>query len=115
MFGDIPYSQALKGDENVSSPIYDKQEDIYLNILNDLKAANGLITASTPNIQGDIVFSGNMQQWKRVINTLSLRVLMSLSIKENDTKFEVKKRFAEIVNNPTEFPILTSNADKCTA
>ncbi|MDN3588529.1 SusD/RagB family nutrient-binding outer membrane lipoprotein [Pedobacter aquatilis] len=111
MFGDIPYSQALKGDENVPSPVYDKQEDIYFNILNDLKAANGLITANTPNIQGDIVFNGNMQQWKRVINTLSLRVLMSLSIKENDARFEVKKRFAEIVANPTEYPILTSNAD----
>ncbi|TCD28671.1 SusD/RagB family nutrient-binding outer membrane lipoprotein [Pedobacter psychrodurus] len=111
MFGDIPYSQALKGDENVSAPVYDKQEDIYLSILNDLKVANGLITASTPNIQGDIVFNGNMQQWKRVINSLSLRILMSLSIKENDTRFEVKKRFAEIVNNSTEYPILTGNSD----
>lgn len=111
MFGDIPYSQALKGDENVAAPVYDKQEDIYLNILNDLKAANGLITASTPNITGDIVYGGNMQQWKRAINSLSLRVLMSLSIKENDTRFEVKKRFAEIVNSPSEYPILTGNAD----
>ncbi|WP_344765459.1 SusD/RagB family nutrient-binding outer membrane lipoprotein [Pedobacter ginsengiterrae] len=111
MFGDIPYSQALKGDENVSSPAYDKQEDIYLNILNDLKAANGMITATTPSLQGDIVFNGNMQQWKRTINSLSLRVLMSLSIKENDTRFEIKKRFAEIVNNPTEYPILTANTD----
>ncbi|RZM19865.1 MAG: SusD/RagB family nutrient-binding outer membrane lipoprotein, partial [Pedobacter sp.] len=111
MFGDIPYSEALKGDDNVSTPVYDKQEDIYLSILNDLKTANGMITANTPNIQGDIVYGGNMQLWKRAINTLSLRVLMSLSIKENDAKFEVKKRFAEIVNGPTEYPILTGNAD----
>lgn len=111
MFGDIPYSQALKGDEQISTPQYDKQEDIYLSILNDLKAANGLISSSTPGIQGDIIFSGNMQQWKRAINSLSLRVLMSLSIKENDSRFEVKKRFAEIVNNPTEFPVFTGNTD----
>ncbi|TCD00293.1 SusD/RagB family nutrient-binding outer membrane lipoprotein [Pedobacter frigidisoli] len=111
MFGDIPYSQALKGDENLSTPIYDKQEDIYLSILNDLKAANGMIATNTPAIQGDIVFNGNMQQWKRAINSLSLRVLMSLSIKENDARFEVKKRFAEIVNSPAEFPIFTGNTD----
>jgi hypothetical protein len=94
-----------------SSHQYDKQEDIYLAILNDLQQANSQITASTPAVQGDIVYSGNMQQWKRAINTLSLRVLMSLSLKENNTKLEVKRRFAEIINNPATFPVLTGNAD----
>ncbi|RNL52192.1 SusD/RagB family nutrient-binding outer membrane lipoprotein [Pedobacter jejuensis] len=111
MFGDIPYTQALKGDEAVTTPIYDKQEDIYLGILNDLKTANSLIATTTPNVAGDIVYSGNMQQWKKAINSLSLRVLLSLSIKENDTKLEVKKRFAEIVNAPATYPIMVSNTD----
>jgi len=110
-FGDIPYKEALSGDVNITTPVYDKQEDIYLGILNDLQAANSLITTSTPAVQGDIVYNGNMQQWKRAINTLSLRVLISLSHKENDTRFEIKRRFAEIVNNPAIFPILTGNAD----
>ncbi len=111
IFGDIPYSEALKGDENISVPKYDKQQDIYLNILNDLKLANGMINANTESLKGDIVFNGNMQQWKKTINSLSLRVLMSLSIKENDSKYEIKKRFAEIVNNPNEYPIFTGNID----
>ncbi len=111
MFGDIPYSQALKGDDNNSIPAYDKQEDIYLNILNELKAAGEQITGSTAAVQNDIVYNGNMQQWKRAINTLSLRVLMSLSLKENDTRYEIKRRFAEIVNNPGQYPLMTSNAD----
>lgn len=110
-FGDIPYSQALKGDEGMNMPVYDKQEDIYLNILNELKAANGLITSGTTAVQGDIVYNGNMQQWKRAINALSLRVLMSLSIKESNAKIDVKKRFAEIVNNPSDYPLYTSNDD----
>ncbi|MBS7567085.1 SusD/RagB family nutrient-binding outer membrane lipoprotein [Mucilaginibacter sp. Bleaf8] len=111
MFGDIPYNQALKGDESISVPAYDKQEDIYLSILNDLKAANDQITGSTPAIQNDIVYNGNMQQWKRAINSLSLRVLLSLSLKENDARYEIKKRFADIVNNPNQYPVFTSNTD----
>jgi hypothetical protein len=111
LFGDIPYSEALKGDESNYTPVYDNQQDIYLSILNDLKAANDLITASTTPVQGDIIFNGNMQQWKQAINSLSLRVLMSLSIKENNTTLDIKKRFADIVNNTTQYPILTGNAD----
>jgi hypothetical protein len=111
MFGDIPYTDALKGEEHINTPTYDKQEDIYLNILNDLKLANSLITTTTPNISGDIVYNGNMQQWKKAINSLSLRVLMSLSIKENDAKIEVKKRFAEIAGSASTYPIMLSNAD----
>jgi hypothetical protein len=111
LFGDIPYSEALKGDESNYTPVYDNQQDIYLSILNDLKAANDLITASTTPVQGDIIFNGNMQQWKQAINSLSLRVLMSLSIKENNTTLDIKKRFADIVKNTTQYPILTGNAD----
>jgi hypothetical protein len=110
-FGDIPYSEALKGEEGVYTPAYDKQEDIYLSILNDLKAANDLITASTEPVLGDIVYNGNMQQWKSAINSLSLRVLLSLSVKANDAKYDIKNRFADIVNNPAQFPIMTGNAD----
>jgi hypothetical protein len=111
MFGDIPYTDALKGEENVSTPKYDQQQEIYLNILNELKSANELITASTPAVLGDIVYSGNMQQWKKAINSLSLRVLMSLSKRANEPALEVPKRFADIVNNPAQYPIYASNAD----
>lgn len=110
-FGDIPYTDALKGEDGLNSPAYDKQEDIYLNILNDLKAANDLINASTASVQGDIVYNGNMQRWKRAINSLSLRVLMSMSVHENDTRFDIKKRFADIVNTPATYPLYTSNDD----
>jgi hypothetical protein len=111
MFGDIPYTDALKGEENVNKPTYDKQEDIYFNILNELKLANSLITSSSANISGDIVYNGNIQQWKKAINSLSLRVLMSLSLKDANTKLEVRKRFAEIANDAATYPIMVSNTD----
>jgi len=110
-FGDIPYTDALKGEENSYTPAYDKQQDIYLSILNDLKAANELITNGMASVQGDIVYHGNMQQWKKAINSLSLRVLISLSIKENDAALGIKQRFANIVNNPNQYPVFTGNID----
>lgn len=111
MFGDVPYTEALQGESNISTPKYDQQKDIYLSILNDLRSANELITASTPGVLGDIVYNGNMQQWKKAINSLSLRVLMSLSKRVNEPGLDVQKRFSDIVNNPAQFPIYTSNAD----
>jgi hypothetical protein len=111
MFGDIPYANALKGAENINTPTYDRQEDIYLSILEDLKLANSLISNTSANVSGDIVYNGNIQQWKKAINSLSLRVLMSLSVKEGNTKLEVKKRFAEIATGASTYPIMTSNTD----
>jgi hypothetical protein len=110
-FGDIPYKDALKGERDTVSPAYDQQKDIFLSVLDDLKAANTLITGNTTAVQGDILYNGNMQQWKRLINTLSLRILISLSQKENNATLGVKSRFAEIVNNPATYPLMTGNAD----
>jgi hypothetical protein len=110
-FGDIPYSAALKGEQDLFAPAYDKQQDIILSILEELKAANAAITSTTPEVQGDILYNGSMQQWKRLINTLSLRILMGLSLKENNAALNVKARFAEIVNNPENYPLMTGNAD----
>lgn len=110
-FGDIPYTEALKGDGDNTTPAYDKQEDIFLSILNDLDDANKLITSTTTAVQGDIVYEGKMMKWKQLINSLSLRVLINLSLKESNTKIDVKKRFADIVNNPTDYPLMTGNVD----
>lgn len=110
-FGDVPYTAAMKGEEEAFTPAYDKQQDILLSLLDDLKAANTQITATTASVQGDILYNGNMQQWKKLINTLSLRILMRLSAKENNTTLNVKARFAEIVNTANTYPIMTGNAD----
>jgi hypothetical protein len=110
-FGDIPYSDALKGEAANLTPAYDEQKDIYAAILDDLKTANSLITSTTTPVTGDIVYNGNMTQWKQLINSLSLRVLMSLSLKEGNTTLNVKQRFAEIVNDPSTYPLMSSNSD----
>ncbi|HEU0013889.1 MAG TPA: SusD/RagB family nutrient-binding outer membrane lipoprotein, partial [Longimicrobium sp.] len=42
-YGDIPYSEALKGDEGVRLPKYDAQADVYAGMLAALTAASGMI------------------------------------------------------------------------
>jgi hypothetical protein len=110
-FGDVPDSQALLGESGNYTPGYDLQQDLFLSALNDLDDANSLITSNTASVQGDIVYNGNMQQWRQLINTFSLRILMDLSAKENNTTLNVRQRFANIVNNPSKYPLFTSNTD----
>ncbi|MEC5146296.1 SusD/RagB family nutrient-binding outer membrane lipoprotein [Chitinophaga sp. 212800010-3] len=109
-FGDIPYSEALKGSSEMFTPVYDRQEDIFLHILDDLKGAGDQLAAAG-DIRGDVIYGGKKDQWIRLINSFSLRVLMSLSQKEGNTRLKVKERFAEIVNNPTKYPLMTGNSD----
>lgn len=110
-FGDVPYSEALQGDESHFKPKYDAQEDIFLKVLNDLKSANEMLSESNGPITGDIIYNGDLQKWKKAINSFSLRVLMTLSNKTGNTKLDVVNRFKAIVNEPAKFPIFTSNAD----
>jgi len=80
-YGDIPYSQALKGVAN-PSPSYDKAEDIYRDFIVQLKGAVTDINAATAGRavgNEDVVFRGNMTNWKRFANSLRLRILLRMS------------------------------------
>jgi hypothetical protein len=83
MFGDIPYSQALKGRgaEVVRNPAYDTQKDVYYGMLAALTAANGQITAggAASWAAGDLVYDGNMTRWKRFANSLRMRMAMRIA------------------------------------
>lgn len=106
LYGDIPYTQAIKASEGIVLPSYDTQESIYTAMLADLKKANTLLGSSNETIDGDILYSGNITKWKKFANSLSLRLLMRISAKKN-----VQSQFSEIVNNPSQFPIFENNSD----
>jgi hypothetical protein len=73
-WGDIPYSEALKG-VAVPTPKYDKQEFIYKDLLKELTEAVAQFKG-TNDVQGDLIYSGNETKWKKLAN--SLRMLISL-------------------------------------
>lgn len=110
-FGDVPYSEAIKATEDIYKPVYDKQKNIYLTVLNDLKSASDALAENNEPILGDIVYNGDKLKWRKLINSYYLRVLMSLSNKTDDPDLNIISRFKEIVNNPTQYPIFESNAD----
>lgn len=110
-FGDVPYLDAAKGDEQVYTPAYDRQEDIFAGILATLEEANAMLSPESSPVLNDIIYDGDLLKWKKLINTFSLRVLLSLSRKEGNTALNIKQRFAAIINDPARYPIFESNAD----
>lgn len=75
-WGDIPYSEALKGAAN-PNPKYDTQKDIYEGMIATLTAAVNEFDG-TSIIKGDIVYNGDVASWKRAAN--SMRMLMALQL-----------------------------------
>lgn len=108
-FGDIPYSQALKGEsENLFAPVYDNQKDVIKGILSELDEASTILESETAIIKGDIIYNGDTDKWLRLINSFRLKVLLSLSHKESDTDLSIKNEFAAIFRNA---PLMRGNQD----
>jgi hypothetical protein len=78
-YGDIPYFEAGKGYlEKVVFPKYDKQGDIYKDILKELDEASAALNASGYTSKEDIMYGGNIAQWKKFGYSLMLRAAMRL-------------------------------------
>ncbi|HLG38503.1 MAG TPA: SusD/RagB family nutrient-binding outer membrane lipoprotein, partial [Chitinophagaceae bacterium] len=80
-WGDIPYSESLKGSE-AYSPKYDKQQDIYTSLFKELTEAVAQINESEAKVVGDVLFNGNMAAWKRFANTIRMTMALRLSVKD---------------------------------
>jgi hypothetical protein len=116
--GDIPFAQA--GDPTILTPKYDTQHDVYKSALALLDNANtilGNLITATPALGSTAIDSGDIfgltyLQWQKLINTYRLRVLISLSKRAADNAdLQIPQQFASIVNNPTKYPVMTSNGD----
>lgn len=107
-FGDIPYSEALKGETNDSfAPAYDTQEDVFAGILDELSLANEELAATSSIISGDIIYDGDASQWRRLVNSFHLKVLLTLSHKATVGKHNVQQEFREVA----QLPLMESNND----
>lgn len=106
---DVPYSQAATGLGNVQ-PVYDKQQDVYLQVLQLLEEANTAFASDTKGfiLGGDILFKGNVMKWRKMANSLQLRYLLRLSNKES---INAATRINTIVSNPSKYPLIESNAE----
>lgn len=81
MYGDCPYSEAGQGyTQGITSPKYDKQSDIYADMLNELQDAAGKLDASQPNSVGsaDVLYGGDVDKWKKFAYSEMLRLAMRM-------------------------------------
>ncbi|MEB2781831.1 SusD/RagB family nutrient-binding outer membrane lipoprotein [Algoriphagus sp. C2-6-M1] len=89
VFGDVPYSEGLKGSENVT-PAYDSQTAIYQDLVTQLNIAIDMFTNSVgANGLGsaDVMFGGDVTKWAKFANTLKLRLLIRMSSGSESSSF----------------------------
>jgi len=116
LFGDVPLTDALKA-QGSPTPSYTPQEQVFAYILNELDTANtdlaALITKSDNSLSPsqDIYYGGDLTKWQKVVNSFKLRVLIDLSNKAADATLNVPAQFANIINNPSKYPIFASQGD----
>lgn len=82
LYGDAPYSDAFGRGDN-TKPKYDDDKEIYKALINDINNGIALINAGNANALApgstDVVFGGNMANWKAFGNTIKLRMLLRMS------------------------------------
>lgn len=97
-FGDIPYTQALLGQEN-AQPTYDTGASIYSDLLTRINSA-----ISNLNGEGfssaDVIYSGDISSWKKFANSLKLKI--AVRVDNNSAATEAAAG------------VFTSNADNAT-
>lgn len=81
LYGDIPYSQATQGYTSANyKPAYDAQKDIYADLLKELdESASSLDATKTTFGAADLIYGGNVVQWKKFAYSLMLRMGMRMT------------------------------------
>lgn len=107
-YGPIPYTEALRAEEGINKPKYDDQRSVYIALIDSLRSAAVLLRGKT-NISirdgYDVLYSGNARKWYKFANSLQLKLLMRISMKE-----DMSGEISALINNPeTEF--ILSNSD----
>lgn len=108
LFGDIPYTEALQGSDNVI-PKYDSQVEIYQDLVAKLNTAINMIeTSEGANAigAGDVMFGGDMHEWAKFANTLKLRLLIRMSAAEETSSFAA----SEFASFDTDLGFITDDA-----
>lgn len=83
LWGEVPYTQALQGQNNLS-PEFDEGENVYdaALLLLDEAIVNLNKTALAP--QNDIYFDGNAESWLRLANSLKLNLYTKIRLVNPD-------------------------------
>ena len=93
--GDIPYREAGKAAEGISRPVYDKQADVFAQIIEDFGKAAECFSRGA-RFDGDIMYGGDPAKWEKLSNVMRLKTIQTISRKATS---EQKALFADIVSS----------------
>ncbi len=94
LFGDIPYSEALKGDaaDKITSPKFDDDKTLYDEAFKLIE--EGIANVNDPRrpvaVTGDIIYAGNAARWTSFANTLKLRMLLNTRLVNPTAKADIQ-------------------------
>jgi len=109
IFGPVPMTEAVNGEEGNLYPAFDSQKLIYTTILADLERANTLYNTATPMIYAsDILFQNNVTKWRKFTNSLQMRLLLRISNRTETNSFQ---KLATIIQNPTKYPVFENTSE----
>jgi hypothetical protein len=80
LYDKIPYTEALGGSSNLN-PQFDNGDAIYTDLIAGIDSAlTKDFTASSNSVPGtsDLIFSGDMDKWKRFANTMELKLYLRM-------------------------------------
>ncbi|MTI31036.1 SusD/RagB family nutrient-binding outer membrane lipoprotein, partial [Xanthovirga aplysinae] len=112
LFGDVPYTEALMGEEN-PQPAYDDAQTIYADLINRL---NGAIEELNKNsgayyADADLIYKGSVAEWLKFANSLKLRMGIRLTgVQPATARQLVEEAFANAFTSNEDnatFPYLT--------
>lgn len=77
LWGDVPYTEATLLEQGTVSPVFDKQEEVYQQVLNLLDVAKGNVNSGAglalPGTD-DLFYGGSTSKWVKLANTLKLKL-----------------------------------------
>ena len=81
-YGSVPYFETMQADKGIFFPKYDKQKDIYTDLLKELDEATAAFGAPDPAdgfAAADLYYNGDIAKWKKWGYSLMLRLAMRVS------------------------------------
>ncbi len=105
LFGDMPYSEAFQGSNNVLKPVYDPQQSVYtsINTLLDEAITNLNSTTNAIPISGDVIYNGSAAKWKKAAYSIKARHALQRTGRDGNAAYS--EALAAVTNG------FASNAD----
>lgn len=92
LFGDVPYSQALKGPDGNFNPATDGGRSIYDDAIATLdQAITDLGRTPAAGLSRDVYYGGSAAKWIAAANTLKLKAYMNLRLTDAGAKAKIEE------------------------